>query len=230
MKEVSEGQGRTVLFVSHNMTAVKNICKKGMLLVNGKVNLIGDTEEVVNKYLALNKLDSPMKQEFDSFEEAPGNDLVRMKRMEVCPHKNNNDEGIITVNDPLDIEFEFWNKDVERPINLSMHVYNGTGDCVFNLITVSRKLECGLYGSVCKIPAPFLNDGIYSISMMIVAESSYAIYNFENIISFEVNEKRRSSGWHGKRPGYVRPSFEFSLNKIHDTRNENFPTSPGRIQ
>lgn len=51
MKEVSEGGGRTVLFVSHNMAAVKSLCKSGLLLKNGAVKATGTAEDIVKEYL-----------------------------------------------------------------------------------------------------------------------------------------------------------------------------------
>lgn len=51
MQDVSRGEGRTVLFVSHNMTAVKNLCERGVLLENGKLKYLGPIEETINKYL-----------------------------------------------------------------------------------------------------------------------------------------------------------------------------------
>lgn len=51
MDEVSKGEGRTVLFVSHNMGAVENLCSKGILLSGGKIEMIGSTQKVIQKYL-----------------------------------------------------------------------------------------------------------------------------------------------------------------------------------
>src|SRR5262249_36771216 len=51
MGEVSAGGGRTVLFVSHNMSAVNSLCSKGIFLDKGQVRKIGDTQSVVSKYL-----------------------------------------------------------------------------------------------------------------------------------------------------------------------------------
>ena len=52
MQDVSRGEGRTVLFVSHNMAAVRNLCKRGVLLENGVVKYIGDVDSTVDKYLS----------------------------------------------------------------------------------------------------------------------------------------------------------------------------------
>lgn len=54
MGDVSKGEGRTVLFVSHNMAAVKNLCKKGVLLQNGHLKHFGNIEDVTEKYRSAN--------------------------------------------------------------------------------------------------------------------------------------------------------------------------------
>jgi len=51
MQEVSQNQGRTVLFVSHNMGAVRNLCKNGMVLHNGSISFIGEINDAVENYL-----------------------------------------------------------------------------------------------------------------------------------------------------------------------------------
>lgn len=52
MKDVSHGEGRTVLFVSHNMSAVKRLCKHGVILKNGMVDYMGEIQECVDRYAA----------------------------------------------------------------------------------------------------------------------------------------------------------------------------------
>src|SRR5690606_17725190 len=52
MKEVSTEGGRTVLFVSHNMASVRNLCDKGIVLKNGSIDMTGDTNIIVDYYLA----------------------------------------------------------------------------------------------------------------------------------------------------------------------------------
>ena len=51
MQDVSKGQGRTVLFVSHNMSAVRSLCTKGVMLKNGTIDMIGGVPETLNHYL-----------------------------------------------------------------------------------------------------------------------------------------------------------------------------------
>ncbi len=129
--------------------------------------------------------------------------------MEACPVLENPFDPI-TIDTPINIEFEFWNYVTDKELNLSLHLYTTTEECVFNVYTEAKLLPAGLNKGVCEIPANLLNDGIYSVSMLIVAERAYGIYNFEHAISFEVNEKRSTGGWHGKHLGIVRPKLKFN--------------------
>lgn len=77
MQDVSKGQGRTVLFVSHNMTAVKNLCKSGVLLENGTVKYIGNVEDTINQYLAINP--DMFGRAISERTDRLGNGLIRVK-------------------------------------------------------------------------------------------------------------------------------------------------------
>ena len=57
MQDVSRGEGRTVLFVSHNMASIRALCRHGVLLENGKVKCLGMIDEVVDDYLKSNDID-----------------------------------------------------------------------------------------------------------------------------------------------------------------------------
>lgn len=56
MQDVSQGEGRTVLFVSHNMTSIRALCKTGILLENGRTKQIGEINQIVNQYLLDNAI------------------------------------------------------------------------------------------------------------------------------------------------------------------------------
>ena len=209
MRDVSTNEGRTILFVSHNMTAIKNLCDTTVYMQQGTICEIGPTDRVINHYLS-HYVNSSLLQKYDSPETAPGNELVRIKRVEVVPKFKDNKTSI-TVETPIDIEFEFWNEEVEKEINLSL-VFNSLADeCIFNVGSEAKILTKGLHKGVCHIPGNLLNDGIYKINVMIVGEQTYSIFYLIDAVSFEVNEAREASGWHGKWIGVVRPKMEFSL-------------------
>jgi lipopolysaccharide transport system ATP-binding protein len=67
MQDVSKGEGRTVLFVSHNMSAVKDLCTRGIILQNGQVDFSGNINEVINSYLqtSFNNTHNPVYSEIN---------------------------------------------------------------------------------------------------------------------------------------------------------------------
>lgn len=66
MQDVSKGEGRTVLFVSHNMGSIRNLCKSGMLLENGSIKCTGEVSHVIDEYMK-----STHTSDYDSFYNRP---------------------------------------------------------------------------------------------------------------------------------------------------------------
>ena len=209
MKDISKGEGRTVIFVSHNMMAIKNLCSSVIYMNNGNISMSGPTHEVINFYLSHNSRQTSMRQFFETPETAPGNESVKMKRIELCPSLENITDPI-TIKTPLDIEFEFWNYMENAGMNLSMALFTIMDECVFVAVSNVKANITGLHTAVCRIPPDLLNDGVYYITMLVVADGA-PVYNFENAVVFEVNENRNATVWHGKWPGALRPKLDFQL-------------------
>jgi len=200
MQDVASGEGRTVLFVSHNMTAVKNLCKTGIMLKNGTVDFAGEINDVVDYYLADDTIRGLFNSEWKK-EDAPGTDKIKVKKAYV-----KNETPYITVNTPFQIITEFWVEEDGFPINVSMVLWDKDQNCVFNVSTINIPLSKGLHKAIFNIPPNLMNDGYYVVQNYFVTESTpHFIHNNAN--SFEVVEDREASGWHGKWIGAVRPTF-----------------------
>lgn len=199
MKDVSQGGGRTVLFVSHNMTAVKNLCTKGVILSNGTMSFSGTVEDAVSRYLADETVSGVVNGSWD-YAEAPGTDKIKVKRAYV-----NFPGEYITVNTAFEIVTEFWNEEEGFPVNVSMVLYSVNEECIFNVFTENRPLKRGLHRAVFQIPAGLMNDGMYYVNNMFVTNAQSHFYH-EHANSFEVVEDRQVEGWYGKWIGAVRPT------------------------
>lgn len=208
MQDVSRKEGRTILFVSHNMTAIKNICEKTMFMQHGKLVASGNTNQIIKQYLSYETADN-RKLNFASSPEAPGNDFVRIKRIEAIPEIQNGQP--VTVHTPIDVEVEFWNEVDDKEINLSLHLNTMNYECVFNVGTKPCFLRKGLHKATCHIPGDLLNDGVYTIRIMVVAERAVLLYDLPDAINFEIHEEREETNWHGKWPGFVRPKLSFNF-------------------
>jgi len=202
MEQVGQ-EGRTVIFVSHNMTAVKKLCTSALLLRQGKNIMLADPEQVINAYLQTETF-NVLECIFDDINNAPGNDRAKIKSIKILPDTATGYDDI-TTKTAITIECEFWTLIDSMYINLSLSLYNIGGECIFATASPSLKLSKGIHTNLCHIPGNLLNDGIYTISIMVVRDESVCLYNFENAVSFEVRDERDIRGWHGKWPGAVRP-------------------------
>ncbi|WP_394996758.1 ABC transporter ATP-binding protein [Emticicia sp.] len=202
MNDISSS-GRTIIFVSHNVTAVQGLCNKAAFLQKGNLIKYGEVGDVLHDYMSsISKFQ--LQQNWETPEEAPGNDLVRIKKIEVVPELVDGSNNI-DVRTPLKVNFEFWNMLETAQLNLSMFLYNMTGECVFNVGSPAKTFSNGLIKGMLEIPGNFLNDGSYYISVMIVKDTADPIYFMEDAISFDVADFREGTNWYGKWPGAVRP-------------------------
>lgn len=86
MKDISGGQGRTVLFVSHNMASIQNLCNSGIVLENGIIKFEGSSKNAVDKYLS-SKINSNRISDDKIIRK--GNGLIKIIDIEICDLKEN---------------------------------------------------------------------------------------------------------------------------------------------
>ncbi|WP_373513007.1 ABC transporter ATP-binding protein [Persicitalea sp.] len=217
MRDVSES-GRTLLFVSHNLTAIQALCNKSFYFEKGKLLDQGETSRIVTTYLS-RVSQKKLERQWDDIDTAPGNDEIRVKSFKLVPDYLDSLMHI-DVRTSMDIQFEFWNMVEDAQLNLSLHLYSYTGECIFNVGTPSQSFARGLITGSLEIPGHFLNDGSYMISIMVVKDTSSVIYNMEEALTFDVEDYREGVTWYGKWPGYIRPQLNFSLNQVESVVND----------
>ena len=210
-------EGRTVLFVSHNMTAVKSLCQIGILLHNGAVSCQGEINRVVNTYLSTIR-NEIFERSWDSLQSAPGNSLVRVKRVKLMPAAET-ENNLLTVRTPIHVCFELWVLQ-SATLNISMHLNSISGETIFAVPSPIIECEPGIAQFICNIPGEMMNDGVYSILMMVVKDSK-AIYKMDNAVIFEIHDFERTGNWMGKWPGAVRPKFPWECSVTPVTFTEN---------
>lgn len=210
--EISD-EGRTILFVSHNMTAVKNLCSKILWIDKGKSIEIGD-KKVINKYLSASKVRN-WHQEWENIQTAPGNDNIKVLSVDLSP-SNKDHNSIIDVETSIKIKFTFITYVVSDILNVDLILFNTNGDCIFDIPSTERIGQTSIITAECEIPGNFLNDGSYYFSLYFGNNNSEELFFFQNCLSFDVEDNRDSFGWYEKWWGSVRPKFPFKLS-VHDT-------------
>jgi lipopolysaccharide transport system ATP-binding protein len=209
MREVSQHEGRTILFVSHSMPAVLKLCQRGLWLQNGTVRESGEVHQVVNRYLLSTQFHQT-EQSWASPERAPGNDFIRFKSVELVPQ-------LVLPDAPLDIRaaltirFQFWNFTEQTSISTNLVLFSAAGECIFDIPSTALVCQKGLVGGECTIPGNFLNDGSYYISLYVVKDTDTSLFDYEEALAFELEDYRGDISWYGKWWGAVRPQFPFRL-------------------
>lgn len=178
MGDVTKGEGRTVLFVSHNMAAVKSLCNIGILLKNGKIIQQGHMDKVLDSYIT-NELSQNLKFKYNE-------DLN--KKAQIQNLKVYNNESVETTDfghkDDINIDVSFINRNVKNGVRINISIM----DKFENTIFVSRRNfeKTGVHNFTVKIKGNVLipNSYYYSVALDTPHVELYDIIkgNYLNII------------------------------------------------
>lgn len=213
MKSLTTETGKTVIFVSHNMQALRNLCTQAIWLEKGRLIAEGSANSVINKYLTREKVET-LSQYYPNPELAPGNEWIRIKQVAINPQFNTQISYIDT-RTPFDFEFSFWfmgNNPEKTQVLIGL--YQLTGECIFELCSEEVKVEKGLVDGKCRIPGSFLNNGYYYISMIFLNGDQETMYEFAASVAFDVIDYRNAKRPYGKWDGAVRPDFPVELSQV----------------
>ena len=218
MEEVGE-DGRTVLFVSHNMATVSSLCDRAILLDAGKITRAGATSEVIMHYYT-DGLASPSVIEYSS--QFVGDQYVRLLSGAV---KNKKGETVLElgISDHGTVEMRFEVLQESKHIFIpNFHFYTGAGECAFvSHATKKCTLEKGIYVSECQIPANFLNEGSYFVGLAVSSfETGTIVVHFyeKSCLSFNVSDPHDGVLTRPDHaipiPGAVRPLLDWNMRKL----------------
>lgn len=215
MQDVSKGEGRTVLFVSHNMASVKQLCKTGVLLENGGVKYIGNIQDTVNYYIG--EGGSSENQYFDDVESAPGNENIRIKSFEIFPKIPNPFIPYeISIETGIMFRLTFWCLRENAMIDVDMDVKTLDDVNVFGIGAPLGKIgekdsKKGIYVVEFELNPYILNSGVYKAEVFFGENQKYVIY--EGFLQkFKVENTLTDQGYgHGVAPGFIRPRNECKI-------------------
>ncbi len=190
MQDVSRGEGRTVLFVSHNMGAVKNLCKRGIVLDQGQVAFDGRVEDAVNNYTNSNIQNSIKKAIINDRDHRSS---VLPKDLEFTEIEMlNADIEHLATDEPLNLKLTIKkNNPSIKVFNLGLHISNSSDVCVGTM--VSPSIECPSkekFEIYCTINKHNLVKDNYKIRFNIgIKDVALGAQNFDvlnNVLSFSV--------------------------------------------
>ncbi len=132
MGDISKGEGRTVLFVSHNMAAVKGLCQKGILLENGLIKSIGDINSVMNSY-TITTSSKVSKVFFNENTKRTGSKNLEFLSLEISNHKHNLTQEF-SIGDDLNIRFRIKNNSNEIKSEVGIQIKTADDMPIYHFI------------------------------------------------------------------------------------------------
>lgn len=223
MGDVTKGEGRTVLFVSHNMAAVSTLCTKGLLLQYGAVLDFNNVKEVIDRYVVVNKGSNGTLLE-DEMKVIGQNDSLKFRKISLTGKNGLSNSFGLDEDVICEIEYEVLKESKAVP---SIHILNKYGDCIlasFNADSVNlirdhysdKVLSKGVYTVKCIIPKFFLNDTQYSISVFLATDSTFQnVIKVEEALTFEGHETgEMRQEFLGSWMGQIRPRLEWCTEKM----------------
>lgn len=221
MQDVGQ-QGRTVLFVSHNMPAIVRLCPRIILLDDGRVLMDGPSNEVVGSYLHSDKGISA-RREWVDLTKAPGNDLVRLCAVRV-KSEDNQISDMFDIRRPIGIEMEYEVLQSDHLLVPYITLTNEEGVRIFGAVDLDpkwrgRTRQRGRFTSTAWIPGNFLSEGVHFVGAAMKSTAKKGIYFFQQeAVVFRVIDNLASDtargDYAGRLHGVIRPMLKWET-KIH---------------
>ena len=154
--------GRTVLFVSHNMSAVEKLCNRGILMQNGTLAFSGNTSEAISKYLNFGSGDDLIWER-----KIDGDSEIFFNKIKVYQEGRKD----ITTSGKLKIEFEYEVKEKLEKVNLHVALLDNYGEVIFSSAPedsgVKKPLNVGIFNAKVTFPEDLLVSKNYSLKLIL---------------------------------------------------------------
>ena len=218
MGEVAKG-GRTVLFVSHNLTAVRALCSRVVVIDRGKVWFDGSPMVATSRYLETS-VEHAARRIWDDEARALGGEGIRCREVRVRD-AGGSTTAEIDVQQPFRIEVEYEVLGHEAQVGVTLLVYNSEGVLLFSSMNNrdsdwhGRAMPTGRYRSVCGFPGDLLNGGEHTVTLIVWTNGYRFIAREDDVVRFNVHDTGGARGdYMGGIEGAVRPVLEWRTEEV----------------
>lgn len=215
-------EGRTVLFVSHNMAAVTRLCDRALLIRNGQIAMDGTAEEVVHAHIAGSRSDTT-SCEWPDINLAPGDDVVRLRSVRVIS-KSGASLSSVRRSQVIGLQLSY---DVLEPQQVLSPFFTLVSDAGVELFStadpdptsIQVPRQPGRYISTVWMPANFLADGCHYVSVVMRSmNKQYRPFVERDCITFTVVDDSEhvlgASWWEGRLSGVIRPDLDWTTEYV----------------
>lgn len=216
MQDVSN-EGRTVIFVSHQMDAVLRLCDRAIYLKGGKCEAIGDTKTIIHQYLYGDKNISWIRTWENN--EKPGNSNVVLNSVKVVNEAGESLQSYdIRTRIGITMEYQILKDNFEFTHGFNLFAEDGTHILTSHDVEFAlgkNKLNKGKYSSTVWIPGNFLSENSYNVSVAIMSYNPFMVHFHEmdavSFAIFDTTDQNSARGiYGGKMPGLIRPILSWT--------------------
>ncbi|GGF08376.1 lipopolysaccharide transport system ATP-binding protein [Chishuiella changwenlii] len=207
MNDVTKGEGRTILFVSHNMTAVKELCNTGILMKNGTISYQGDMLDTILEYQKDYELSTSYIAQ--NLENAVGNENIKITEFSVKPIQGD----LIDINSGIRVKLEFYNNLPNINLDATFELRNFEELVIYHvgkLLSKENDSKKGIYSIEFDMPSGLINAGNYYFKLMFGKNQTELLFGIDNLIGFEVENVKVGAKTH-IYPGIMRPEFDYNV-------------------
>jgi lipopolysaccharide transport system ATP-binding protein len=217
MSEVAQG-GRTILFVSHNMSAILRLTQETIVLDKGKMILRAPTPEAVDLYLSAGH-DKAGERIWEA-EEIPDSTAPFLPEALRLMDMRGNIVDTVRSTEQVILEIEYSLSAAVTGLRIGIYLYTARGEAVLTSFDTDEqemfekhtRRNAGKYVSRCTIPADLLNQGRYTVSMNASSYNIRRYFRDEQVLDFTVDATGAPGmQWSEPRPGIIRPRLEWKI-------------------
>ena len=221
--DVSKGEGRTVLFVSHSMDTIARLCNKCIFLKEGSLQSIGDTKQVITQYIR-SDFGTTAQRSWKEMRKPPGNEITKL--LEVKVHNENFEvKENYDITKPIGISMEYEVLQDGDIFTHSYNFFNEEGANIFNTHDTTSELrklprKKGIYNTTMWISGNLLAEGSFIVGVAAIKIEPFKIYFHEkDVVSFTVSDQVRGDSARGEYTlgfsGLVRPLCQWQTKFIN---------------
>ncbi|WP_353777941.1 ATP-binding cassette domain-containing protein [Winogradskyella sp. 3972H.M.0a.05] len=200
MQDISRGDGRTVLFVSHNMAAVKSLCTRAVVLEHGKISFEGNTDQAINYYLNNNSEADSVKAVSKRSLEDFNNEKLQVNAIQVF---SEDEDDILALDKPITFSIVV-NKKEAYQLDATLKLKDERGNFFLTTSTifssdVDNESKIGELKFEVEFPEFFFSANQFMADVLLVENKNKIIFNLTDILSFHVIDAKKELGaWMGK--------------------------------
>ncbi len=200
--------GRTILFVSHNVAAVKALCSKTLLMESGTLRYYGPTDEAVSHYLA--GIQSSRRHHWVSpaHGDAPRTGMVQAR---IDSPAGSRPDGSLDGRQDFQVSISAWFADTLPAVAFEIWCHTAEGTLLFCAFTDAQDRPAGPCTAHFSVPGHTLNDGTHTITIALSQNYTTHFARADEALVFEVHHEVQDLGWAGATPGIVRPRITWDV-------------------